>query len=513
MVYSSERQDNSIIFLLRQAGNAPLLTRDDEQSLGKRKEECRVEIAERVLSFPYALLLLDQTKREIEEGKKSWSQIFPRDQEEEDDFSETEQSSPIDFFREKSLFQQFYAPNGNLAHLLREVNDSWWNGFIQQTLDKPRGYLALIRQRDELNAGGSLDYKPYEKSLRIGQEISDLELKLGSFLPGVEVRIQEIDVYQSELKEIENRVINSNIRLVISTVQKYQYKRIEFSDLVQEGLLGACRAWQTFDYAKGSKFSTYATWWIRQYIRRYAQNHSRMVRIPTNLQTRFDILNKETRTFYLNNGRDPTAEELVPLMNLSLPQVRKILEKIEMDTISIDSMVTSDESTEERSYDPPSDRPGPDEEYQRSSENAILRRILGTLPSREEKVLRMHYGISVGPDEPLQQRDFSTQLATELVGSIEARAYQAICVEHRTPEKVEPYKPKKEYLGLNRNKLLRKLDPPLPPREENILRMRYGISLGPDDSLSQRDLSVEENAERIRSIEVRAHQHIIMMKK
>ena len=83
-----------------------MLTRDDEQSLGKRKEECRVEIAERVLSFPYALLLLDQTKREIEEGKKSWGQIFPRDQE-EDDFSETEQSSPIDFFREKSLFQQF----------------------------------------------------------------------------------------------------------------------------------------------------------------------------------------------------------------------------------------------------------------------------------------------------------------------------------------------------------------------------------------------------------------------
>ncbi len=235
--------------------------------------------------------------------------------------------------------------------------------------------------------------------------------------------------------EAKSRLVNSNLRLVISNARKYQGHDLPLLDLIQEGILGLIRAAEKFDHRKGFKFSTYATFWIRQAIQRALDNRARTIRIPVHLGQRERKIRRAERELTTSLGREPTEEELAQAAELTPEEVRETLGAARVVT-SLDRQVGEHEESSLGSLLPSDDR-GPEEEVEISLRGDALSRALDRLPEREREVLKLRYGVGGNDPTPLTETGRRLGISQDAVRRLERKALSELA-ESRELEGLRP---------------------------------------------------------------------------
>ena len=273
-------------------------------------------------------------------------------------------------------------------------------------------------------------------------DIVKLQKKLGRIEVQTNLSVSEIkeinrrmSIGEAKSKRAKKEMIEANLRLVISIAKKYTNRGLQFLDLIQEGNIGLMKAVDKFEYRRGYKFSTYATWWIRQAITRSIADQARTIRIPVHMIETINKLNRISRQMTQENGKEPTPEELSIKMQMPEDKVRKVL-KIAKEPISMETPIGDDEDSHLGDFIEDGNILTPMESAANESLGEATRSILGSLTPREAKVLRMRFGIDMNTDHTLEEVGKQFDVTRERIRQIEAKALRKL----RHPSRSEQLK-------------------------------------------------------------------------
>lgn len=299
-----------------------------------------------------------------------------------------------------------------------EVDFSWADSVFKTTPENAEKMQAI---KDQIKAH-------QEKLLAI-------EKSSGRKIPAIKEIHRSMSIGEAKARRAKKEMVEANLRLVISIAKKYTNRGLQFLDLIQEGNIGLMKAVDKFEYRRGYKFSTYATWWIRQAITRSIADQARTIRIPVHMIETINKLNRVARQMLQEMGREPTPEELGKRMGMSEDKIRKVL-KIAKEPISMETPIGDDEDSHLGDFIEDTIISSPVDSATSSGLREATKRILSSLTAREAKVLRMRFGIDMNTDHTLEEVGKQFDVTRERIRQIEAKALRKL----RQPSRADDLK-------------------------------------------------------------------------
>jgi len=488
------RTDDPVRLYLKEMGSVALLSREGEIEIAKRIEEGKNDIASVIYGMPMTIEFVLALRDQLKNAKIDVREIVPI-QETEEDFEEDQPPVERDYeelriktleslnavrkvslalkalaekgkhisgdpVKQKKFKKQFDAIRQQVVNKIESVN---LHGVLKDRMvQRVRDLAVQIRAAEReavscqrrIGVGGEAGAELLRKMCRSRQDFLAVKRKTGvseealgeirkvyqiakakvrqleteeALVPADEIKdaVKHLDLAEEKVKRGKAELVEANLRLVVSIAKKYTNRGLQFLDLIQEGNIGLMKAVDKFEYKRGYKFSTYATWWIRQAITRAIADQARTIRIPVHMIETINKLIRTSRHLVQKLGREPLPEEIAERMDLPLDKVRKIL-KIAREPISLETPIGEEEDSHLGDFIEDKKAVSPLEAAIRYDLQRQINSALETLTPREEKVLRKRFGIGEATDHTLEEVGQDFEVTRERIRQIEAKALRKL---------------------------------------------------------------------------------------
>jgi RNA polymerase primary sigma factor len=470
----------------KEIGSFPLLTREGEVEIAKRIESGKRDVLSVVLNCPIAVREVINLGGALRAGKIEIKEVTNEIDDEETSIEEEQirkkkvlnlidkiqrGEDRIRILQEELRFR-------NKGALKRKIQEQIWkkqikifNAFKRINLREKQinRIVQELKQWDMRIDKAQKELKQYEKDLRIsiqearnslrvmrkkaikksflspdkvGLRLKDLdemdkiarnvkrkvgrmEVECGLSSDQIKEAVKAIEKGEAEAKDAKSELVKANLRLVISIARRYINRGLHFLDLIQEGNIGLMKAVDKFEYQRGYKFGTYATWWVRQAMTRAIADQTRTIRLPVHMIEIINKLNRTSQTLVRENGREPTLDEIAEEMGMSLEKIQRVL-KITKKPISIETPIGEEEDSRLGDLLEDKEVISPQEAAINSDMAKQIQKVLSTLTKREEKILRMRFGIEEKKDHTLEEVGQDFDLSRERIRQIEDKALRKL---------------------------------------------------------------------------------------
>jgi len=409
-VLEVEGIEDPVRIYMKEMGAVSLLNREEEVVLAKEIEDGRNELKRLTFLSPFASREALRISERIKADKASLRELM-------EDAEETGQQYDEER-KDEVLAQVDKLKRRKRAGAYKLLNELSLNPIVISKIVHRIIKLERLLQREEAKRGIK---KAERAKKRIRWVLRKIEMNRES-LRQLAVGVRKHDII---VRRAKKRLIEANLRLVVSIAKRYMNLGLKFSDLVQEGNIGLMKAVDKFDYKKGFKFSTYATWWIRQAITRAIADHGRTIRIPVHMIETINRLLQTSRQLLKELGREPTPDEIAERMDIHVSKVRRIL-RLMKQTLSLETPIGDDDESSLGDFIEDEKSPSPAEAAIESDLSDQTKRVLATLTPREEKVLRMRFGVGEKQDYTLEEVGKVLGVTRERVRQIEAKAIRRL---------------------------------------------------------------------------------------